>query len=62
MSKKQTERKSSELWLDEKRKELPGFQILDPDGWDRSNFEVSWKEAITKEEFERRCSLSTCKL
>jgi|688.fasta_scaffold761113_3 hypothetical protein len=38
-----------------------GYIILDPDGWDRTNFDYSFnKELITKEEFEKRLSESTC--
>jgi hypothetical protein len=34
--------------------------ILDPDGWDRKNFQYSfYEELITKEEFKRRVSSST---
>ena len=34
--------------------------ILDPDGWDRKNFEHSWKEEkISLREFKRRCMTST---
>jgi len=39
---------------------LKGSTILDPDGWDRSNWNHSWsKELISKKEFRRRCSEST---
>lgn len=35
--------------------------LLDPDGWDRKNFDHSWsEERVTKEEYERRLGLSTC--
>ena len=35
--------------------------ILDPDGWDRTNFDYSFnKEEITKEEFDKRIGYSTC--
>ena len=34
-------------------------QILDPDGWDRSNFKKSMEEEITIEEFWHRFNLST---
>ena len=35
--------------------------LLDPDGWDRKNFDHSWsEERVTKQEFERRLGLSTC--
>lgn len=33
--------------------------ISDPDGWDRKNFDASWSEKITREEFELRLSRST---
>ena len=34
--------------------------ILDPDGWDRSNYQYSWyEEKITRKEFEDRLILST---
>ena len=36
------------------------IQILDPDGWDRQNFEYSWhEEKISLEEFKKRCMTST---
>lgn len=35
--------------------------IYDPDGWDRKNYHYSfYEELITKEEFEKRVSYSTC--
>lgn len=49
--------KSSPEWLD-----ILGMSvstILDPDGWDRKNFEKSWNEKITKEEFLKRYQKST---
>lgn len=43
-------RKTSEEW-----QRLCKIEILDPDGWDRQNFQFSWyEEAITREEFEKR--------
>jgi hypothetical protein len=51
--------KTSEEW----QKECL-VEIMDPDGWDRSspgNFIWSWSiEKITKQEFEKRLSSSTC--
>jgi hypothetical protein len=41
---------------------LPAYNnivIQDPDGWDRANFDVSWDEPITEDEFKRRLTLST---
>ena len=47
---------TSEEWC-----KLKGIKILDPDGWDRSpeNWEKSWNEKITEEEFDNRASKST---
>lgn len=48
--------KSSADW----QKEVEDKYIVhDPDGWDRSNFSLSWAELITFEEFEQRAHLST---
>lgn len=48
--------KTSEEW----QKECTTI-IIDPDGWDRKNFDFSWKvEEITKAEFEKRMVISTC--
>ncbi len=33
--------------------------VVDPDGWDRSNFEESWSEEIDEGEFQRRLMFST---
>jgi len=52
-------RKTSEEW----EKEIPErykLIILDPDGWDRTNYDYSFREElITKEEFDMRLSNST---
>jgi hypothetical protein len=54
-----SERKlSAENWLKEPAYE--GIVVYDPDGWDRSNFDVSWAEKITEEEFNKRLATSTC--
>lgn len=51
------ELRTSEEWI----KEYPNRTIMDPDGWDRQNFQYSFREEkITKQEFERRLALSTC--
>ena len=40
----------------------PKIVVLDPDGWDRKNFQFSWhKELITEKEYKYRRSISTCK-
>lgn len=49
------ELKTSAQWAEEK-----GVVVLDPDGWDRKNYDYSWnEEEITEAEFERRKSEST---
>lgn len=40
-------------------KYFTSIEVLDPDGWDRKIFEISWNEEITLEEFEKRVSYST---
>ena len=40
--------------------EFKGITVLDPDGWDRRNFEKSWVEPLTHYEFTVRLGLSTC--
>lgn len=50
---------ASKWWLQEAQKQGV-IQILDPDGWDRANYEYSFnEEMITKEEFMIRFSKST---
>jgi len=46
---------SSENWM--KYDEFKDIQIVDYDGWNKSNFEYSWNEPITQDEFIRRLSL-----
>lgn len=47
--------RTSEEW-----QQLCKYQVLDPDGWDRKNFDYSWyQEVITAEEFELRLMSST---
>jgi len=49
-------KKTSDQWQKECK-----VEILDPDGWDRKNWDFSWyKEKITKSEFEERMIISTC--
>ena len=37
------------------------FNVIDPDGWDRKNFQYSWyEEKITYKEFKQRAMASTC--
>jgi hypothetical protein len=54
------EKKTSQEWFDTLC--VPrGTVILDPDGWDRTNFAFSWnEELISKDEFTLRLCDSTC--
>lgn len=53
------ELKTSEQWS-AIHKESTGQIVMDPDGWDRKNYDYSWhKEEITREEFMNRLSNST---
>lgn len=40
--------------------EISGITVLDPDGWDRKNYDVSWNTPIDEEEWYHRMSRSTC--
>jgi hypothetical protein len=51
--------RSSHDWL--KDAAFQHIQILNPDGWDRANYDASMAELITREEFNRRVSMSTIK-
>ena len=40
----------------------PEIIVLDPDGWNRKNYDYSWNvERITEKEYNSRVSKSTCK-
>lgn len=54
--------KTSEEWY-QIHKEKSDLIILDPDGWDRSNYVWSfYVELISEEEFLKRLSYSTIKI
>lgn len=41
---------------------FPDMKVLDPDGWDRKNYQFSWfEERITWNEYQMRLMNSTCK-
>jgi len=49
-------RRTSEEW----QRLYPKIRVLDPDGWDRRNYDYSWhQELITEEEYGRRLAQST---
>ena len=42
---------------------FPKTQVLDPDGWDRQNYEFSWhEEKIDRNEYDRRLMQSTIRI
>jgi hypothetical protein len=41
---------------------IDGVEVMDPDGWDRRNFEESWNTPITHAEWLDRVSQSTVRL
>jgi len=50
--------KTSQEW----QELFPSIKVIDPDGWDRSNFQFSWyEEKITKDEYDKRLFNSTIK-
>lgn len=52
---KEEETKTSKEWQD-----IQGLVVLDPDGWDRTNYQYSFhEELITLEEFNNRVIHST---
>lgn len=52
-----TKFKTSDVW----QKEFPHIKILDPDGWDRTNYQFSWfEERISYDEYMKRMMTSTC--
>ena len=55
-----TELRTPEGWL--AQPEYKGVDILDPDGWDRKNFKISWNTPISKDDFERRMVQCTIRI
>lgn len=49
--------KSSYQWIKDERIKCV---VLDPDGWDRKNYEESMNEWISRDEFFHRMDASTC--
>ena len=52
---------SSAVWSKIVERE-EGIIILNAGGWDRSNFDSSWNEPITKKTFDRRLAQSTIRI
>ena len=53
--------KTSDEWENSDLPEMKGTKVLDPDGWDRQNFDFSYyQELITKDEYLLRVGGSTC--
>ena len=54
--------KTSDEWEKSNLPEMDGTIVLDPDGWDRTNFNFSYyQELITKDEYLLRVNMSTCR-
>jgi|2_EtaG_2_1085320.scaffolds.fasta_scaffold146909_1 hypothetical protein len=52
-----TDKKTSAEW----QALTPEIIVLDPDGWNRKNYNYSWNvERITEKEYNSRVSKSTC--
>lgn len=51
--------KGADLRTPEEWQVETGIRILDPDGWDRSNFEEDWARRITRSEFQAKADVST---
>ena len=51
--------RNSHQWIKYLKSRGHQFEIIDPDGWDRTRYESSMNEGILKEEFFRRLSAST---
>ena len=50
-------KKTSQQWQEDNIETI----VLDPDGWDRQNYQYSWfEEEITLEEYNSRVFKSTC--
>lgn len=53
--------KTSQQWVEELYP--AGNPVVDPDGWDRKDFEYSWhQEPISRDEFEKRLMNSTLRM
>lgn len=55
-----SELKTSAEWHDALKNKYPGSYVMDPDGWDRRDYNYSfYEEDITQEEFLNRFTQST---
>lgn len=50
-----TEKKTPNEWM-----AVTGIEIMDPDGWDRRNFDADWEIPLTRDEFLGKAFMSTC--
>ncbi len=49
--------RTSDKW----QEEFPTPRVMDPDGWDRKNYQYSWfEELISEQEYKKRVCSSTC--
>lgn len=59
-SKERGIKQKPEEWL--RLPEYAGITVLDPDGWNRQDYERSWNEEIDEEEFRNRLWASTLQM
>ena len=52
----QDTKRSSKDW----QELYPDVVVLDPDGWNRKDYDNSWNEEITLAEYNKRLAFSTC--
>ena len=52
---------SEQMRLPEEWAEIYKIEILDPDGWDRRNFEQDWARPLTEAAFNTKMMQSTIK-
>ncbi len=50
---------STELHTPDEWSILLDVFIVDPDGWDRTNFDEDWARPLTRGEFVRKAAMST---
>ena len=62
MGKMEEVKKTSEEWLKSINEHSKVYTVIhDPDGWNRKDYNFSFKEElVTRKEFFRRLGLSTC--
>jgi len=50
----------SDLKLPAEWEVIDDVAVMDPDGWDRKNYDASWNTPINRDEWNQRMRVSTC--